>query len=122
MVGSDGFELDKTESGRMRVNVISVANLLALIALIATAFATWNGLTSKVDMMAVRVDGVTSAISQTRQDLNTSMLSRDADTRDMRSRIDTIGNRMTAVETVIQRVERRLESNPQSFPPPQTRP
>lgn len=106
------FEIDKTDSGKIRVNVISVANLLALIALLATAFATWNGLTSKVDMMGVRVDNATAAIGLVRTELNTSLLTRDADNRDIRNRVDTIGNRLTAVETVIQRVERRLEDRP----------
>src|SRR5262245_1785756 len=67
----DSFELDRGQTGKIRVNVISVANLLALIALIGTAVATWNGLTNRVEILSVRVDAATGAATTLRSDLNT---------------------------------------------------
>lgn len=108
---SDGFELDRGLSGKIRVNVISIANLLALIALITTAVATWNGLTNKVDILSVRVDGAAGAASLLRSELSAVAIGRDQVVREQNTKLETIGNRLTAVETILQRLERKIESS-----------
>jgi hypothetical protein len=107
---TEGFEVDRGAEGRIKINVISVANLIALIALLGTAIATWNGLTSKVDILNIRVDTAGNAITQIKNDLNTSLLSRDASARDLNNKVEVLGNRLTAVEVVLQRVERKLDT------------
>lgn len=106
---TEGFEIDRTATGKVRVNVVSLANLLALVGLIGTAMATWNSLTSKVDMMSVRVDSAMAAAAQLRSDMGSVALSREAGQRDLTSKVELIGNRLVAVETVLQRLERKLE-------------
>lgn len=106
---TDGFEVDRGQTGKIKVNVISVANLIAMLTLLLTAVATWNALTSKVDILAIRVDAAVQAASQIRSDQNTSMLARDAVSRELNGKVEIIGNRLTAVETVLQRVERKLD-------------
>lgn len=108
---TEGFEVDRGASGRVRINVVSVANLLALIALIATAIATWNELASKVEILSVRVEGATSTAGQLRSELNTSVIARDVANRDLSLKVENIGNRLSVVETVLNRVERKLEKN-----------
>jgi len=113
MTNVDGpFEVDRGVGGKIKVNVVSVANLIALIGLIGTAFATWNGLTNKVDILSLRVETATAAASQIRTDLNATVISRDASNRDLTSKVELIGNRLTAVETVLQRLERQLDNRP----------
>jgi hypothetical protein len=107
---TEGFEVDRGAEGRIKINVISVANLIALIALLGTAIATWNGLTSKVDILNIRVDTAGQSITQIKNDLNTSLLSRDASARDLNNKVEVLGNRLTAVEVVLQRVERKLDT------------
>src|SRR5262245_24887552 len=103
------FEIDRGTTGKIRVNVISVANLLALFALLGTAVATWNALTSKVDILGVRVEAASGAASALRSDLNAVSLARDQATREQNQKLETIGNRLTTVETILQRLERRSE-------------
>ena len=110
-MGSDSFEIDRGMTGKIRVNVISIANLLALIALIGTAVATWNGLTNKVDILSIRVENATTGANILRSDLNAVALSRDQASREQNQKLEQIGNRLTAVETVLQRLENRLERN-----------
>lgn len=110
-VGNDSFELDRGLTGKIRVNVVSIANLLALIALIGTAIATWNGLTNKVDILGVRVEAATTSAGLLRSDLNAVVLSRDQFQREQSNKLEVIGNRLTAVETVLQRMERKLENS-----------
>lgn len=111
MGGSDSFELDRGMTGKIRVNVISIANLLALLGLIGTAIATWNGLTNKVDILSIRVDQASNSASLLRSDLNAVSLARDSATREQDRKLEIIGNRLTAVETVLQRMERKLENS-----------
>ena len=106
---NDSFEIDRGMSGKIRVNVISIANLLALIALIGTAVATWNGLTNKVDILSIRVESATQGANILRSDLNAVALSRDQATREQNQKLELITNRLTAVEVVLQRMESRLE-------------
>lgn len=106
------FEVDRGSGGKIRINVVSVANLIALIGLIGTAVATWNGLTNKVDILSIRVETAAQLAASLRSDLNTQVLARDGISRDLTSKVEGIGNRLTAVETVLQRVERQLEVRP----------
>lgn len=96
-----GFEFDKTNSGKVKINVISVANLVALLGLLGIAAGTWNTLTSRVDVLSTKVDFFQQAI-----------LERNNMTRELSSKVEVMGNRLTAMETVLQRVERKLESSP----------
>jgi len=113
MTNVDGpFEVDRGVGGKIKVNVVSVANLVALIGLIGTAFATWNGLTNKVDILSLRVENATQAATQIRSELSATVISRDGQARDLTSKVELIGNRLTAVETVLQRLERQLENRP----------
>ncbi len=109
MVMSDSFELDRTAGGRMKINIISAANLIALLALLGTAFATWNGLSNQVVIMGVRVDTIKAEVQQTRGDLNSSLAGRDGDTRDLRNKVDQIGTRLSVVETVMNRMENKID-------------
>lgn len=103
---TDGFEVDRGQSGKIKINVISVANLIAMLTLLGTALATWNGLTSKVDIISARLDFATQSAAQIRADLNTTILARETAARELTGKVETIGNRLTAVETVLQRIER----------------
>src|SRR6185369_16352112 len=99
------FEVDRGSGGKIKINVVSVANLVALIGLIGTAIATWNGLTNKVDILSIRVDSATQLAAQLRGDVTAGVIARDSAQRDFSQKFENIGNRLTAVETVLQRVE-----------------
>jgi len=110
MTSSEGpFEVDRGLGGKIRINVVSVANLIALIGLIGTAVATWNGLTNKVDILSIKVESATQLAAQLRGDMTATIIARDGATREVSAKVENIGNRLTAVETVLQRMERQLE-------------
>lgn len=110
---SENFELDRAASGRVKVNVISIANLMTLIALLGVAGGTWSTLASRVDVIAAKVDLFQTSMISTRSDLQAALITRENVARELDSKIAIIGNRLTAVETILQRVERNLENRTQ---------
>src|SRR6185369_3932711 len=70
------FEVDRGSGGKIRINVVSVANLIALIGLIGTAVATWNGLTNKVDILSIKVESATQLAAQLRGDMTATIIAR----------------------------------------------
>jgi len=110
------FEVDRTDSGKVRINVVSLANLVALIGLIGTAIATWNGLTTRVDSLGLRVEMAGATVSQIKSDMNSALVVRDADNREIRVKVELLTNRITAVETILKRVEDSLINTQQNLP------
>lgn len=106
---TEQFEMDRGPSGKLRVNAVSIANLIALVALIATAIGTWNGLTSKVDIINVRLDAATQSMTQLKADMSSTLIARESAARDLSSKVETIANRLTAVETILKRVENKVD-------------
>ena len=53
---AEGFEVDKTPAGKIRINVVSVANFVAVAALLGAAVTTWTAITSRVDVMTARIE------------------------------------------------------------------
>ena len=76
-MNGDGFEIDRGVGGRVKINVVSVANLIALIGLIGVAVSTWTALSSRVDTMGVRVEVASTSINDLKQSLTAQAVSRD---------------------------------------------
>ncbi len=100
-----------------RINIISAANLVALVALLVTALSTWFGLVGKVDLLNSRIDAAQAELVRIRGDVSNYMMARDADTRALRDKTDVIGTRLTVVETklttvfeTVQRIEQGLHN------------
>lgn len=113
---TSNFEVDRTDSGKVRINVVSLANLVALIGLIGTAIATWNGLTTRVDSLGLRVEMAGATVAQIKSDMNSALVVRDADNREIRVKVELLTNRITAVETILKRVEDSLINTQQNLP------
>ena len=107
-MNADGFEIDKTDTGRVKINVVSVANLIALLVLIGTAVSTWTALSSRVDTMGVRLELSTSAISDLRQSLSTQQASRDTTNQTLQTSISDLKTRLAVVENVLNRLDKKL--------------
>lgn len=112
----NAFELDRTSSGKVKINIISVANLIAIVGLLITAISTWNGLVGRVDAMGFRVEIVSKEFMQIRADMQQSLVLRDSDLRELRTKVEAINNRLSVVETqlnvaavALQKVDQKLE-------------
>lgn len=99
-----GFELDRTTSGKIKVNVVSVANLVAIVGLLFTAINSWYGLVGRVDGAILRVDVVSRELVQIRQDMASNLGARDGDFREMRSKVETVNTRLTVVESQLKAI------------------
>lgn len=93
--GENRMTLDK------RVNVVSLANLGALMGLIATAFATWYGMVGRVDQLSFKLETAMSELTRMRSEVQDALRSRDADLRDLRVKAEVTANRLSIVETQI---------------------
>ena len=99
-----------------RVNIVSLANLAALVALLFTALGTWYGLVGRVDTLNIRVDSLTKELADSRTfSIN---LRQDAsnEARDLRGKSENISTRLSVVETrvdsilgAVTRIEQRID-------------
>jgi len=99
-----------------RVNIVSLANLGALVALLFTATGTWYGMVGKVDNLNLRIDNATAELSRIRSDVKITLEQRDVDFRSLREKVDTISTKtiiidtqLTGVVEAMKRVEAALE-------------
>lgn len=106
MTDSRGFEIDRTQSGRIRVNAVSVANLVALFGLFGLAIGAWSGVTSSVAILTIR--------SETTE---RSQLNVNAELRELRMLASGVDKRLAVTEaalttavTVINRMETKLNA------------
>lgn len=102
------FEVDRTPAGKVKVNVVSVANLVALVGLLFTAIGTWNGLVGRVDNAIFRVDIVSKEIVQIRQDMHNNLGARDSDFRELRAKVETVNTRLSVVESQLSTAAKAL--------------
>ena len=97
--------MSEREENRMtldkRINVVSLANLAALVGLIATAFATWYGMVGRVDLLSIKLETAIAEQIRMRTEVQESLRSRDADLRDLRVKAEVTANRLSVVETQI---------------------
>lgn len=104
-----GIELDRTPSGKIKVNVVSVANLAAIVGLLITAIGTWNGLVSRVDNAIFRVDVLSKDVVQIRTDMQASLGARDGDFRELRAKVETSNTRLTVLESQLNALSKSVE-------------
>jgi chaperonin cofactor prefoldin len=100
-----------------RINIVSLANLGALVALLFTAIGTWYGLLARVDTLNVRVDTLTTELARTRADTVAMRQAAESDVREMRSKVENMTVRASVVETqvgsilaTVNRMEQKLEA------------
>jgi len=100
-----------------RINIVSVANLATLIALLLTAMGAWYGLVGRVDTLNIRVDGLTEELKETRAIRMAQRTSGDNDVRELRGKSENISVRLSVVETqvggiltTVNRIDQKLES------------
>ena len=110
--GDQQITLDK------RVNIVSLANLGALVALLFTATGTWYGMVGKVDNLNLRIDNATSELGRIRSDVKMTIDQRDLDIRNLREKVDAISTKTIVIDTQLsgaveslKRVESALEKN-----------
>ena len=99
-----------------KVNIVSLLNLAALIALIFTAMATWFGLVNEVKTTNLRLDNATLELGRIRNDFKNTLDQRDADIRNLRDKVDAIGTKTIIIDSqlngavaALKRVEAALE-------------
>lgn len=109
-------EIDRTETGAVKINAVSLANLIALLVMLGGLFVTYGAWVSRIDIMGTRVEAVTSELASMRADMRASLQARDADIRELRGKSEGIANRLSVVETVgattakaIERIELKLD-------------
>lgn len=100
----------------LKVNVVSLMNLVALIGLLFTAMGTWYGLVGEVKTTNLRIDNATSELARIRSDVKTTLDQRDADIRNLRDKVDAISTKtiiidqqLTGAVDSLKRVEAVLE-------------
>ena len=82
-----------------RVNIISLANLVALVGLLFTATGTWYGMVGKVDNLNLRIDNATAELSRIRADVKVTLEQRDIDIRNLRDKVDGISTKTIIIDT-----------------------
>lgn len=110
------IELDRTQTGAVKINAVSLTNLIALLVMLGGLFVTYGAWVSRIDIMGSRVEAVTSEISSIRSDIRASLSQRDADIRELRTKTEGVSNRLSVVETVgastakaIERIELKID-------------
>lgn len=107
-MNGDGFEIDRGVGGRVKINVVSVANLIALIGLIGVAVSTWTALSSRVDTMGVRVEVASTSINDLKQSLTAQAVSRDTSVQNLQISMGDLKTRLAVVESVLNRLDKKL--------------
>ena len=100
----------------LKVNVVSLLNLGALIALLFTAMGTWYGLVGEVKTTNLRIDNATLELGRIRTDFKMTLDQRDSDIRNLRDKVDAISMKTIVIDTQLnsaiaslKRVETALE-------------
>lgn len=104
-----GMEIDRTQSGKIKINVVSLANLAVIVGLLITAISTWNGLVGRVDNAIYRVEALSKDLVNIRTDMNVGLSTRDSDARELRARMETVNIRLTVVESQLTTANKSLE-------------
>lgn len=102
----------------LKVNVVSLLNLVALIGLLFTAMGSWYGMVEKVGTTNLRIDNATAELARIRSDVKTTLDQRDSDVRSLRDKVDIISTKTVVIDTqltgvveTLKRVEAALEKN-----------
>ena len=100
----------------LKINVVSLLNLVALVGLLFTAMGTWYGLVGEVKTTNLRIDNATSELARIRSDVKTTLDQRDADIRNLREKVDAISTKTIIIDQQLsgavdslKRVEAALE-------------
>ena len=82
----------------LKVNVVSLLNLVALIGLLFTAMGTWYGLVGEVKTTNLRIDNATAELSRIRSEVKSTLDQRDADIRNLRDKVDAISTKTIVID------------------------
>ena len=82
----------------LKINVVSLLNLVALIGLLFTAMGTWYGLVGEVKTTNLRIDNATSELARIRSDVKATLDQRDADIRNLRDKVDAISTKTIIID------------------------
>ena len=100
----------------LKINVVSVLNLVALIGLLFTAMGTWYGLVGEVKTTNLRIDNAIAELGRIRSEVKSTLDQRDADIRNLRDKVDGISTKtiiidqqLTGAVDSLKRVEAVLE-------------
>lgn len=83
----------------LKVNVVSLLNLVALIGLLFTAMGSWYGLVGEVKTTNLRIDHTTAELSNMRSEVKSTLDQRDADIRSLRDKVDAISTKTIIIDT-----------------------
>lgn len=102
-----------------RVNIVSLANLGALVALLLTGIGSWYGMVGQVSNLNLRLDNATAELSRIRLDMKSTLDQRDVDVRALREKVDAISTKTVVIDTqltsvveTLKRVESALDKGP----------
>ncbi|MDO8683787.1 MAG: hypothetical protein Q7N50_09940, partial [Armatimonadota bacterium] len=100
-----------------RINIVSIANLGTLIALLLTALGTWYGLISRVDTLNLRVDTLTTELGRARSESMAMRTAGEIDVRELRGKIENLTVRSSVMETqvgsilaTVNRMDQRMDA------------
>lgn len=83
----------------LKINVVSLLNLVALIGLLFAAMGTWYGLVGEVKTTNIRIDNATAELSRIRAEVKQTLDQRDADIRSLRDKVDAIATKTIVIDT-----------------------
>ena len=106
----------------LKINVVSLLNLAALVALLFTAMGTWYGLVGEVKTTNLRIDNATLELGRIRSDFKMTIDQRDNDIRSLRDKVDTIGSKTLVIETQLTGAVESLKRLEAALRPHQNRP
>lgn len=82
----------------LKINVVSLLNLGALIALLFTAMGTWYGLVGEVKTTNLRIDNAATELGRIRTDFKATLDQRDADIRGLRDKVDAVATKTIVID------------------------
>lgn len=106
MPESKGFALDRDVEGRIRVNPISVGNLVALLALLGVAVGSYTSIMSTVALMTERIETLREERIRIERRIDVG------DKRDdvLNERLYDISRRLSVIENTTGRLDRKLDA------------
>lgn len=105
-VPSKGFALDRTPEGYIKINPVSVGNLVALITLVSVAVGTY---TSMVNSIALLNERITTAQAE-RARVEQAIKANQDKTDTLNEKFSLIQQRLGIIETITQRLDRKIDT------------
>lgn len=116
MRGDHTFEMDRGTQGKIKVNLVSLLNALGILGILLTAIISGYSFFNQISRIDDRLVLQAEQMKELRSSIGVDFSVRDRETRGLRDRTESIGVRLSVMETqltninvAVSRLESRLE-------------